>query len=168
MHASTAERLAVRLAARSTIRIVDFEPKYAEQVAAGAEEMHRNSIYWDMPLDKAKVIRQLASSGVTVPDRYFRLAVRGDVVLGGFFGHYRKTFFCDDLLAHDMGWWVLQEHRGSAAAVLLLADFEKWARKCGASKVMVGQSTEKDIARTTRLFEHCGFRVIGFNTVKDL
>lgn len=157
-----------RLAERSTIRIVDFDPRFTEQAAQIAEEMHRNSIYHDLPLDKAKVMRQLSACGTIVPDRYFRFAVRGDELLGGFYGHYRKTFFCDEILAHDMGWWVKQTARGGAAAVLLLADFERWARACGARKIMVGQSTEIDIERTTKLFKHCGFRVIGYNTVKDL
>lgn len=151
-----------------SIQIVDFTIEYVDQVLEGAEEMHRNSIYHDMPLDKEKVVRQLASCGVVVPDRYFRLAVRDGKVFGGFYGHVRRTFFCDELLAHDMGWWVLEHSRGSAAAILLLADFERWAREQGARKVMVGQSTERNIERTTKLFEHCGFRMIGFNTVKDL
>ena len=158
-----------RIRARfAKIQIVDFTIEYVDQVLAGAAEMHRNSIYRDMALDPEKVVRQLASCGTIVPDRYFRLAVRDGKVLGGFFGHVRRTFFCDDLLAHDMGWWVLEHARGSAAAILLLDDFEYWARGQGAKKVMVGQSTELNIERTTKLFEHCGFRMIGFNTVKDL
>ena len=168
MNYSLTEQRLLRLAERSTIRVVDFEPRFADQAAEIAVEMHRNSIYHDLPLDKAKVVRQLAACGTLVPDRYFRFAVRGDEVLGGFYGHYRKTFFNDELLAHDMGWWVKSSARGSAAAILLLSDFEKWARASGARKIMVGQSTDIDIARTTKLFEHCGFRVIGFNTVKDL
>lgn len=163
-----ASEVIARVAERSSIRVIDFDAKYAEQAATIAEEMHRNSIYHDMPLDKPKVMRQLAACGNQVPDRYFRFAVRGDELLGGFYGHHRRTFFCDDILAHDMGWWVKQTARGSAAAILLLADFERWARAAGAKKIMVGQSTEIDIERTTKLFEHCGFRVIGYNTVKDL
>lgn len=131
--------------------------------------MHENSIYRDMPLDEAKVFRQLAASGTNLaPNRYFRIAVLDGEGLGGFYGHVMRTFFCDELLAHDMGWWVKKEARGSMAAPLLLLDFERWARAQGAKKVMVGQSTEQDMDKTTRLFEACGFRVIGFNTVKDL
>jgi GNAT superfamily N-acetyltransferase len=130
--------------------------------------MHEHSVYRDMPLDMDKVFRQLSACGNIVPDRYFSMAVLGDTLLGGFYGHVRRTFFCDELLAHDMGWWVTKTRRGSAAAVLLLADFERWAREQGAKKMMVGQSTAIDIDKTTRLYEHCGFRVIGFNTVKDL
>jgi hypothetical protein len=152
----------------NTIEIVPYSDAYRDQVVEGAEEMHRNSVYHDLPLDRDKVVQQLAACGNLVPDRYFRIAVRGDVLLGGFFGHVRRTFFCDELLAHDMGWWVLEHARGGAAAILLLADFEVWARKMGAKKIMVGQSTEVDILRTTKLFNHCGFRIIGFNTLKDL
>lgn len=165
MDAALLERIQAR---HATIRVVDYAHEYRDQVLDGAEEMHRNSIYHDLPLDKDKVIRQLSACGDTIPDRYFRLAVRDGKVFGGFYGHVRRTFFCDELLAHDMGWWVMRHARGSAAAILLLADFERWARAQGARKVMVGQSTEINIEATTKLFKHCGFRVIGFNTVRDL
>lgn len=152
----------------AAIQVVDYADIYRDQVIAGAHQMHEDSIYRDLPLDEGKVIRQLAACGNLVPDRYFRLAVRNGEVMGGFYGHVRRTFFCDELLAHDMGWWVLRGKRGSAAAVVLLADFERWAAGQGARKVMVGQSTEINIERTTKFYEHCGFRVIGFNTVKDI
>ena len=158
-----------RIASRSSIRVVDYSTEYASQAVEIAREMHANSVYRDMPLDEEKTIRQLNYSGTEVaPDRYFRIAVRGDELMGGFYGIVRRTFFCDEINAHDLGWWVKQTARGSAAAVLLLNDFSSWARAKGARLVMVGQSTGINIERTTRLYEHCGFRVIGFNTVKEL
>ncbi len=162
---ATLERITER---HSTIQVIPYDSQYRDQALAIANEMHHDSIYHDLPLDEEKVIRQLAACGNLVPDRYFRLAVRNGEVLGGFFGHVRRTFFCDELLAHDMGWWVKRDKRGSAAAIMLLIDFEKWAIEQGAKKVMVGQSTEINIEATTKLFKHCGFRVIGFNTVKDI
>lgn len=156
------------LARPSSIQIVNLSAEYLGQAVEIAKEMHHNSVYADMPLDTGKVIRQLSACGTLVPDRYFRIAVRRDELLGGFYGHVRRTFFCDELLAHDMGWWVKKSARGSAAAIRLLADFERWAAEQGARKVMVGQSTAINVEATTRLFEHCGFRVIGFNTVKDI
>lgn len=159
-------RIAVR---PSSIRVIDYAAEYRAEVLEGAREMHRNSVYHDMPMDEAKVIRQLSACLTTVvPDRYFRIAVRGDKVLGGFYGIVRRTFFCDEVNAHDMGWWVKESYKGSATAVLLLMDFERWSKSMGARKIMIGQSTERDVERTTKLYQHCGFRVIGYNTVKDL
>lgn len=158
-----------KVAARHvTIKMVPYDHQYRDQTLAIAHEIHAESIYHDLPLDEEKVIRQLACCGGVVPDRYFKLAVRNGEVLGGFFGHYRRTFFCDEILAHDMGWWVRRDKRGSAAAVVMLLDFEQWALEHGAKKVMVGQSTGRNIEVTTKLYEHCGFRVIGYNTVKDI
>lgn len=162
------ERIGRIRARPSSVRVVTYSPEYRSGVIEIAHEMHANSIYHDMPLDEEKVVRQLAASGEIVPDRFFRLAVNGDEVLGGFYGHIHRTFFCDELLAQDMGWWVKSTARGSVAAVLLLAEFEDWAKAKGARKVMVGQSTAINIETTTRLFKSCGFRVIGYNTVKDL
>lgn len=165
---SPSERIRRIVERPSSIKIIPYSDEYRDGVVEVAHEMHRNSIYHDLPLDEAKVVRQLAASGTMVADRYFRLAVMNGEVLGGFYGHVRKTFFCDELLAHDMGWWVKESARGSLAAIKLLADFEDWAKAQGARKIMVGQSTEINIEKTTRLFQNCGFRVIGFNTVKDL
>lgn len=154
--------------AHSDIQILPWSDEWRDQAMPIMIEMHHNSIYSALPLDEAKVIRQLAACGNIVPDRYFRIAVLKGEGLGAFYGHVQRSFFCDEILAHDMGWWVKKDARGSMAAPLLLADFEQWARQKGARKVMVGQSTEQDIDKTTALFKACGFRVIGYNTVKDL
>ena len=158
-----------RIAKRaSSIQIVDYEPKYLEGTVRVAVEIHAHSIYRNMPLDVEKVIDQLALAGNVAPDRFFKLAVRGDEVLGGFFGCTLRVFFCDQLTAKDMGWWVKESSRGGAAAILLLQAFENWARSRGARKSMVGQSGVENIERTTRLYVHCGYLVTGFNTCKEL
>jgi hypothetical protein len=154
---------------KSNIQVVEYTPLFQAQAVEIAHEMHAHSTYSHMPLDEAKVIRQLAASGTPlVPDRYFRLAVRNGELLGGFYGIVRRTFFNDEVTAHDLGWWVKGTARGSKAAILLLADFARWAQSCGAQVCMVGQSTGIDIARTARLYEHVGFKIVGFNAAKRL
>lgn len=151
-----------------SIRVIPYEPRYLDGVLSVAREIHAHSLYASMPMDESKLIAQLSASGDIVPDRYFRLAVRGDEVLGGFYGCVSKTFFCDEITAKDMGWWVKESARGGAAAILLLRDFEEWARSKGARICMVGQSGVENIERTTKLYQHCGYRVTGFNTAKEL
>jgi len=169
MKNSTPEQVSVRLAERSTIQVVDYSHEYIEGTLEVARQIHAHSIYANMPLDEAKLIRQLsAASWGAVPDRYFRLAVRNGEVLGGFYGFTLRVFFCDELLAKDLGWWVKESARGGAAAVLLLADFERWARAAGARKVGVAQSGVENIERTRKLFQHCGYALTGYNTSKEL
>ncbi len=153
----------------SSIQVVEWSDDYRDQAVAIAREMLAASpVYSGLPLDEAKLVRQLSAAGKGVSERYFRMAIRGGAVLGGFYGVISSTFFSNELIARDMGWWVKSTARGGMAAVLLLADFERWAHTNGAKKVMVGQSMAINIERTTKLYRHCGFTVIGFNTVKDI
>ena len=152
----------------TTIQIVDYDEQYRDGVVNVAREIHAHSIYRNMPMDESKVVRQLALAGGIAPDRFFKLAVRGGDVLGGFLGCTFVPFFADSLLARDLGWWVKESSRGGAAAILLLQAFESWARACGATKAMVGQSGIENIERTTGLYVHCGYSITGFNTCKEL
>lgn len=160
--------IAERIRSRSRIEILPWSVKWLAQALPVMHEMHQNSIYADMPLDEDKVIRQLSASGHAVPERYFRIAVLDDEGLGAFYGCVQRTFFNDMLIALDMGWWVKKDARHTFAAPLLLLDFEKWAKEKGACKVCVAQSTAVNIGATTKLFEACGYRVTGANTVKDI
>ena len=164
----TAIQRAARRATSSHIDLVDYDPKYMAQTLEIARYMHQGSTYADMAFNDAKLIRQLAACGNIVPDRYFKLAVHGDEVLGGFYGNIHSTYFSDDLIANDLVWIIKPSARGGGASLMLLADFERWAKEKGAKMVMIGQSTGMDIARTTKLFQHCGYRTVGFNTVKEL
>ena len=152
----------------SSIKIVEYDNKYLEGTLEVAREIHAHSIYRDLPLDEKKLIRQLSASGNIVPDRYFKIAVKGDEVLGGFYGCTLRVFFCDELTAKDMGWWIKKSSRGGAAAMLLLIDFEEWARSKGARKCMLGQSGVENIEKTFKLFQNCGYRFTGYNTCKEL
>ena len=157
-----------RIQGRSTIRITPYEDRYREGMLEVARHIHRTSIYADMPLDEEKLVRQLSACGGVVPDRWFRLAVRGDEVLGGFYGCKMRVFFNDMTIVKDMGWWVTPTARGGAAAVVLLLAFEQWGREVGAWKAMIGQSGVENIDRTLKLFKHAGYRLTGYNTEKDL
>lgn len=165
-----ADRLArINVRYSDTIKIIPYADEWRDQMLVVAHEIHAHSLYAELPLDEDKVVRQLAAAGKHLaPDRYFRLAVRDGELLGGFFGSATRTFFCNALLARDMGWWVKESARGGAAAVMLLADFEAWAKSVGCSKVMIGQAGVENIDRTMRLYQNCGYTLTGYNTAKDI
>lgn len=149
-------------------QIVPYSDEYRQQVLDGAHEMHKSSMFSDYAFDDSKLIAQIEYAGQFPNTLRFRLAVKNGTAYGAFYGNISRMFFCDELMAKDVGWWVRQDWRGSWAAICLLSDFEAWAKEKGCKKVMLGQSSGINIEVTTRLYENCGYRVIGANTVKDI
>lgn len=150
------------------MKLVSYEDQYAGQVIDIATEMHRDSMFRDYSFDQGKLLAQIKLVSGYPDTAYFQLAVRNGEVFGGFYGTISRMFFSEQLMARDVGWWVKKERRGGGAAMLLLRGFEAWAKEKGAIKVMIGQSSGIDIDRTTKLYQHCGYRLVGMNTVKDI
>jgi hypothetical protein len=151
----------------SVPQIVAYDDRYEAQVLALAREMHAESVsHKDMPLDEAKLLQQLRASH-SMPDTvYFKLCVRGNDVLGGFFGQITSVYFGAAKAAKDLAWFVQRTHRGSVAALLLVADFEAWGMSHGVKDFFLGQSTGVKIEATRALYEHLGYEVVGVNTRK--
>jgi hypothetical protein len=149
-------------------QIIPYDDKYRDDVVAGAMEMHDNSTFGDYSLDTDKLVQQLKAAQQYPDTLRFRLAILDGRAIGGMYGQISRMFFTDELMARDVGWWVRQEWRGSWAAICLLEDFEQWARARGCKKAFLGQSSAISIEVTRKLYENCGYRVIGVNTVKEL
>lgn len=152
------------------IEIIPFEERYTEQMIEVARIIHQRSIYFDVPLDAEKLKQQLAASGGLAPDRYFRLAVEDGLLLGAFYGCVMRTFFSPDMIAKDMGQWTRRDGRQKNAFAVLLTDFEAWARAKGARMSGLGYSMQEadNIETMRRVAEMVGYRVVGYNLVKDL
>lgn len=149
------------------IQIVPYEARYQDQVLELAREMHAESTtHRNFPLDETKLLQQLEMCH-TMPDTvYVRLALLGDLVLGGFFGIISTTFFSQAPACKDMVWFVRKSKRGGLAALLLVADFEQWGLDRGVRDFYLGQSTGVAIETTAKLYEHLGYKVVGVNTYK--
>ena len=148
-------------------QLVRYSYAYKEQVLELARQMHEESAaHSGMALDRRKLAERLGAAAES-STAYVMLAVRDGTVLGGFLGTITGTFFSDELAAKDLAWFVSKERRGSVAAVTLVRDFERWARAMGAKRIFLGQSTGVDIEKTRALYEHLGYRTVGFNAVKE-
>ena len=166
MNNSLTEQRVLRVAERSTIRLIPYEDQYREAALQIAREIHARSIYAAMTLDEDRLINQIETGNAG--ERYFKLAIRGDEVIGAFGGFVCQPMFSSELIAADRGFFVKETARGGAAAMCLIADFENWARASGASMMILGQSTGIDIARTAKLYHHCGLKLVGVNSMKEL
>lgn len=150
------------------IRIIPFEPKYTEQMLEVARVIHARSIYFDLPMDEDKLVRQLSASGGLAADRYFRMAVEDDLLMAVIYGCLMRTFFSDAPIIKDMGQWSLDDGRQLNSYGLLLSDFEEWGRSQGAKLCCLGYSGTGDIEVLRRIHEYHGYRVTGYNTAKEL
>lgn len=146
--------------------IAPYLPAYKQQVLALAREMHAESLFHcGIAMEDAKVAQQLEAAAKQ-ENTYFRVCVRSGEVLGGFLGTVTSIFFSDEKVAKDIAWFVAKSRRGSAAAVMLVRDFEAWAKQRGAKHFVLGQSTGVHIDTTTALYEHLGYTIMGMNTIK--
>lgn len=167
--AALAERPAALLErARTRMNVIPYEKRFEAEVLARAREMHAESVFHrDIPIDEAKLIKQLEAAH-TLPHVYFKICVRGDEVLGGFFGVLSSIYFSKAMVAKDMAWFVKRTARGSAAAVALLADFETWAKSKDVHHIIIGQSTGVQMDATKALYERLGYQALGTNTFKRI
>lgn len=161
------DRAVERLKAKNSVQIVPYQNKYLDGTLELAQEMHEYSIYKSMPMNEIQLLTNITMAGTLAPNLFFRLAVRNDRVLGAFYGGVAPTFFSDELVGRDIGWWVKSDHRGPAS-ILLLKEFEEWAKKHGACMCIIGQTGIENIERTKKLYVHCGYRLIGYYTAKDI
>lgn len=89
-------------------------------------------------------------------------------LIGMMVGGVTEHFFSDAKHAFELVLYVEPTHRGGTTAVRLVKAFEVRARELGASEFAPGVSTEVEAERTTKLYEHLGYRRSGFILLKDL
>lgn len=154
--------------ARARMTVIPYARHYEAEVLNRAREMHAESVlHRDMLFDEAHLLQQFERAWHD-SHLYFRICVKDDEVLGGFFGGIGPTFFSATLIAKDYAWFVKPSARGSCAAVALLADFEEWAQARGVRHIVIGQSTGVQMQATKMLYERLGYETIGVNTVKRI
>lgn len=151
-----------------SIEVVPYDNRFEQQVLELARMMHAEStVHRDIPMDEGKLLTQLRMGNSAPNVVYFKLAVQGDVVLGGFFGTISTNYFSQLKSARDLAWFIRPGRRGSVAAVMLVADWEAWGHANGAVSFHLGQSTGVQVEATRKLYEKLGYRVVGYNTVKE-
>jgi GNAT superfamily N-acetyltransferase len=126
-----------------------------------AQRMHAESAFRDLPLVVAKVAATV-NRCLTQPDTHFGMVAELDGEVIGFLGGALGTYpFCNEILAHDLGFYVASESRRSTAAVRLLRAFFAWAKEKGAREVQLGVSSGVDVDRIGAFYERLGLRRMG-------
>ena len=89
-------------------------------------------------------------------------------VVGFVGGEMHSMYYTEDRYASEVVFYVSPKHRGGRAAILLLKEFEKWAKKHDAKDMEFGVVTGIDVERTDRFFKHYGFKYLGANFYKEI
>jgi GNAT superfamily N-acetyltransferase len=135
-------------------------PEHVKQVIALARRMHAEGAYAFLPFDPAKVLAGILACA-TLVDHFAAVALRHDAIVG-FLGGALTTYpFCNERLAHDLGFYVAPEARASTAAVRLVRAFRAWAVEQGARELSLGVSSGVNVERIEALYGRMGFTKMG-------
>jgi len=140
-----------------------YRPELFDVVNSLAKEMAAESSFRDSSWNAAKLEALLSS-----PSVYCALVKGEEGYYGGIIGIITEQFFGDDLIACDLGLFILQRKRGGSAAPRLIQAFEHWAKEQGAKEIHMSQSTGVEMDRTRRLYESMGYTVTGFSSKKEV
>tara|TARA_R110000822_G_scaffold74370_3_gene178647 strand:- start:860 stop:1330 length:471 start_codon:yes stop_codon:yes gene_type:complete len=136
---------------------------FAEIIELG-RQMQQESVYRHFNFSENKCA-MLLHTCITNPDTHFaRIAVTGaDEIVGILLGEISEHYFGTDLIASDYLWYVAPAHRGSKAGLMLLNDFQAWAKERSAAEVYIGVSSGVSAEKTGALLCKLGYDLVGGN-----
>jgi GNAT superfamily N-acetyltransferase len=105
---------------------------------------------------------------VVSPRTLVLLAFDKDNLVGYTCGILHENVFNDVLRVTDIGVFVLKEHRSTDIGQTLLEQLEAWAKKNNAEQLWLGQTTGEQIETIAEYYRRLGFKISGFNAVKEL
>lgn len=102
------------------------------------------------------------------PTCFIKVALYDRSVVGMIIGQMAHYEFHNSLYAYDRLLYVDPKSRGSRAAQMLITAFEQWARDNGASRVLLGISTDVHKERTEQFYNKLGYCTVGALTSKEI
>jgi len=80
------------------------------------------------------------------------------VIVGGIAVYADRHWSSDAVIAQEISFFMLPEHRGSFDAARLVCAMRAWAERKGVAWLECGTSTGVDPERTAKLYERLGFK----------
>ena len=141
--------------------IIEAKQEHFDQLFSLIEQMVAESVFSFAPASKRK-IQQL----MDFPKSTAFLAFEGDKCIGFVAAIISPFFFSEYERANDLGFYILPEHRGGKTAFKLLKAIENWSKEMGAKELFMGHSVGGNIEGMKKFYEHNGYRIGGFNSMK--
>jgi GNAT superfamily N-acetyltransferase len=147
----------------------EVRPDDAKEVMKVGKKLHMESPFhsrykWDKG-NAFRFIRDLSSSD----DSCMYICTNGSGEITGMVGgQIHSMYYTNDKYASEAIFYVLPEHRGGRSAILLLKEFEKWAKKHNVKDMEFGVVTAIHPEKTDRFFKKYGFEYLGANFYKEI
>lgn len=119
--------------------------------------MHAESPRWRRLKYSEHQVETMLIGLIESPQGVVLIAERDGQAIGAIAAVVQRAWCATDLVAEEVSFYMLPEHRGSLAAARLVNSFKEWARLQGASWAYAGASTGVDDERVAQLYEGFGF-----------
>ena len=144
----------------TTCRTKAAEPSDIDAIIEMGRAMHTESVYSVLRFSEEKV-RHLVLTAIEY-DWFLQIAERNGKPVGMMAAYCAPHWCSDDLMVSDLLLYVLPEHRGGFAAVLLVEDFKAWVVATGAKLVTVGTTAIPDHREAVvDFYQARGFSLLG-------
>jgi GNAT superfamily N-acetyltransferase len=141
-----------------------------DEVIALSRRLHEESCHDGLPFDEHR-LRQSFEAALSDGGNIYFLALARSVegpAVGCFFGTIVRPHYSQALLAHDCGFYVVPQFRGTDAAPRLLKAFTHWAKKRGVAEIQIYQTVAIEPERFDRFMRRSGFQFVGGNYALQL
>jgi len=148
------------------IRLERLQVYDIEQVVNLSDEF--NDLYGvSSKFNKAKA-RSLFEAAVVYTSRYFCIVMKDDQKVVGFLlGFSSEHSYTDDVLAGEIGWYVQEDYRKTASSVMMLKEFEYWAKEEAKAQYVTMSYTE-EMSDLSKLYTRLDYSPAEYTYKKSL
>lgn len=121
-----------------------------------------------LPFDE-QMVRNHVINALQSEDHFIFVAYHGNVPVGGFWGYVSEQIFTPLKFGYDAFAYMLPEYRGFGAARKLVEMAEAEFKSMGAVYAICGANSGiNSNSPAMKMYESCGFKVLGCNLGKAL
>jgi len=128
-----------------------------ERILDLGELLHKESPRWSRLRFSRERAEAMMRFLLTDANGVIFVAERDGLVVGGIAGMIEKHWASDDVVAHEVSFFMAPEARGSMAPTRLICALRAWGESRNAVWLHAGTSTGLDPERTAGLYERLGF-----------
>lgn len=100
------------------------------------------------------------------PDGAVFLLVKKGLIVGVLIGYIEQAFFSHVRIAKEIVWYVHGDYRGSMSSFRLIKAYEEWAKRLGASCILLSSLT--NVGSLGKAYNRVGYNLFEQSFLKEL